>query len=349
LSPDGRTVSDERDDGRAPLPFRPTVFPGAAASVRPASRPPARRYGQFTALQWTGAAILGGGGLLFAAGMTVVAARWLLSLDALRDFVAAYPGAYELPDAAPVGIPAWIGWQHFFNAFLLLLIIRTGMQVRRETRPRAFWAPRRDRKGRISLALWVHQGLDALWLANGVVYVVLLFATGQWMRIVPTSPEVFPNALSAILQYAALDWPTENGWVNYNSVQQLAYFAVVFVAAPLATVTGIRLSKLWPKKAVRLGRVIPLEWSRRIHFPVMLFFVAFIVVHVALVLATGALRNLNHMYAAQGSVDPDAYADNWTGFWIFVASLVVMTAGWVAARPRVLVPLARLFGTVTER
>ncbi|WP_218157734.1 hypothetical protein [Saccharopolyspora shandongensis] len=28
-------------------------------------------------------------------------------------------------------------------------------------------------------------------------------------------------------------WPTENGWVHYNALQQLAYFTTVFVAAAL--------------------------------------------------------------------------------------------------------------------
>ena len=65
--------------------------------------------------------------------------------------------------------------------------------------------------------------------------------------------------------------------------------------------------------------------------------------------ATGALRNLNHMYAAQGSVDGVAYADNWTGFWMFVLSLVVIAVAWVAARPMTIAPIARLFGTVSGR
>jgi magnesium-transporting ATPase (P-type) len=106
---------------------------------------------------------------------------------------------------------------------------------------------------------------------------------------------------------------------------------------------------VWPKNAKTLNRVYPVEWARAVHFPVMLFFVAFIFVHVVLVFATGTLRNLNHMYAAQGSADPNAYADNWTGFWIFAASLVVIAAAWVAARPLVLAPIARLFGSVSGR
>jgi hypothetical protein len=47
------------------------------------------------------------------------------------------------------------------------------------------------------------------------------------------------------------------------------------------------------------------------------------------------------MYAGQDAV-------SWDGFWIFAASLVVIAAGWIAARPVVLVPIARLFGKVSR-
>lgn len=339
-----------RADYATPLPFPRTVWPGAAARTRPEPRPEPERIGPFTRLQWAGAVIVGGAGLLYAGLMAVFAVQWLLSTPWGVDFLDAYPGEYHLPEGAPVGFPAWLGWQHFFNVFLMVLIIRSGLQVRTEKRPSVFWSPRGgDGKRKISLNLWFHQSLDILWLVNGAIFVVLLFVTGQWMRIVPTSWEVFPNAVSAALQYVSLDWPTENGWVNYNSLQQLAYFATVFIAAPLAAITGVRMSGVWPKNATRLSRAYPVEWARAVHFPVMLYFVAFIFVHVVLVFATGALRNLNHMYAAQGSVDPDAYAMNWTGFWIFAVSMLVIVAAWIAARPLILAPIARLFGRVSGR
>nr|WP_205835036.1 cytochrome b/b6 domain-containing protein [Microbacterium sp. CFH 90308] len=331
-----------------PLPFTRTVWPGRAArEAAPAAEP--KRIGPFTKLQWAGAVVVGGAGLLYAAGMAVALVRWLLSTQWGVDFLAAYPGEYHLPETAPVGFPAWLGWQHFFNVFLIVLIIRSGLRVRTEKRPTVFWSPRTNNRRKISLTLWFHQSLDILWVVNGVIFVVLLFVTGQWMRIVPTSWEVFPNAVSATLQYVSLDWPTENGWVNYNSLQQLAYFATVFLAAPLAIITGVRMSGIWPKNAKALNKAYPVEWARAVHFPVMLYFVLFIFVHVVLVFATGALRNLNHMYAAQGSADPDAYAMNWTGFWIFAVSILVIAAAWVAARPLVLAPTARLFGKVSGR
>lgn len=341
---------------RPPLTVRRTVWPGAAArraasgsvaSPRSTVASPALR--DYSPVQLLGSAAVLGVFALALVGIAVLLARFVLAIGPGREFLAAFPGEYALPASAPVGLPAWLNWSHFLNSFFLLLIIRTGWQVRREKRPSAFWSPRTNKKRRISLALWFHQALDILWIANGVIFVVLLFVTGQWMRIVPTSWEVFPNALSAALQYASLDWPTENGWVNYNSLQQLSYFAITFVAAPLAIVSGVRLSGVWPKDAEKLNRLYPVEWARKVHFPTMLFFVAFIVVHVALVLATGALRNLNHMYAARGSVDPEAFTSDPTGLLIFAASLVVMAAAWIAARPAVLVPIARLFGEVKQR
>ncbi len=336
-------------DVSTPLPFQRTVFPGKNAFTRAVPAPEPKRIGPFTKAQWAGAVIVGGIGLLGAAAMAVLFVRWLLSLSGMQDFLQTYPGEYHLPEGAPVGFPGWLGWQHFFNVFLMVLIIRSGLSVRNDKRPTAFWTARGNKKSKISLTLWFHQSLDILWLVNGIVFVVLLFVTGQWMRVIPTSWEVFPNALSAALQYVSLDWPTENGWVNYNSLQQLAYGTTIFIAAPLAAITGVRMSGIWPKNATKLNKAYPVEWARALHFPVMLYFVVFIAIHVFLVFATGALRNLNHMYAAQGSTDPNAYADNWTGFWFLVASLVVIAAAWVAARPLVLAPIAKLFGNVSAR
>lgn len=338
----------------ATTPTRPAEPPAAASPAAAAERAAAApapgapssqsepgRYGPRTVTQWVGAAVVGVLAIIGAATIVVQLTRWFLGLDFMQDFMAAYPGETHLPEGAPVGFPAWLGWQHFFNVFLIVLIIRSGLQVRTERRPPAYWTPRWSKggQGRISLTLWFHQSLDVLWLLNGLVFVVLLFATGQWMRVVPTSWEVIPNAVSAGLQYLSLDWPLEDGWVNYNSLQVLAYFTTIFIAAPLAAITGVRMSGLWPKNATTLNRIYPVEWARAVHFPVMLYFVAFIVVHVTLVFLTGALRNLNHMYAAQDS-------DGWLGFWIFAGSLVVIAAAWIAARPTVLAPIAGLFGRV---
>lgn len=278
----------------------------------------------------------------------VLAARWMTGVPEVQSFMVQYPGKSQLPEGAPVGFPAWLAWQHFLNSFFILLIIRTGWRVRTVARPTAHWTRNnagvlRTKKAptKISLDLWLHLSLDALWVLNGIVFYILMFATGQWMRVVPTSWDVFPNAVSAAIQYASLAWPTENGWVNYNSLQLIAYFTTVFIAAPLAVVTGLRMSAAWPSGVARMNRLYPIGLARTIHLPVMIYFVVFIVTHVTLVLATGALRNLNHMYGVRDD-------GSWVGFWIFAGSLVVMITAWVMMRPLFLRPIASLTGKVSR-
>lgn len=268
--------------------------------------------------------LFGVAALVLVAWCGVFVVRGLLSTELFTAFITRFPGDAPRLASTPEGIPAFVSWTHFLNAFFLVLIVRTGIRVRTEKRAGGLWTSTRVKKRRMSLALWGHVAVDVLWLANGVVFVALLFISGHWARIVPTDWDVFPNALSVLLQYISLDWPTENSWVNYNALQQLSYVVIVFVAAPLAAITGYRLSAVYPTSPA-WQRILPTELAKRIHYPTMLFFVAFVIVHVGLVLATGALRNLSHMYAGTDQVS------GW-GFAIFAATVVLMVGGWRAAR-----------------
>ncbi|MBP1326700.1 thiosulfate reductase cytochrome b subunit [Leucobacter exalbidus] len=242
-----------------------------------------------------------------------------------------------------------MGWQHFFNMFFMVLIVRTGLQVRNEKKApayftpkaRSFFSPKGSTPKKVSISQWIHQALDVFWMLNGLIFVVLLFVTGQWMKIVPTSWDVFPNMVSAGLQYVSLNWPHENGWLHYNALQMIAYFVTVFIAAPLAVISGIRFSTWWPDQNSRLTKIYPVEWARAIHFPVMIYFVAFTAVHVFLVMFTGVLKNLNHMYTSRDVVD------GW-GLAIFVGSLIVIAAGWVLTKPLFMQPIAEKFGSLSK-
>ena len=224
--------------------------------------------------------------------------------------------------------------------------MRTGWQIRTTRRPPAYWTRKntgaiktRNPPIRISLSVWFHLTVDIIWILNGVLFYVLLFVTGQWVRIIPTRWDVFPNAISAGIQYASLNWPTDDGWANYNALQLLTYFVTVFIAAPLAIFTGVRMVPGLALRFQKIDKIYPVAIARKIHFPVMIYFVAFTVVHVTLVLATGALRNLNHMYAGRDD-------QSWIGFGIFAGSVVVMAAAWIAVRPTILASMASLTGNV---
>ncbi|MEO6533377.1 MAG: molybdopterin-dependent oxidoreductase [Pseudolysinimonas sp.] len=290
----------------------------------------------------------------------IAVAQGLRQLPDVRAFLRQFGGMSEIPSSAPVGFPAWLGWQHFLNMFFLIFIIRSGVTIlsdhprlylTRHSTPGKDWfrmqrpvptdplyTAKADsltlpdgvglpgRRHSIGLARWWHLGVDTLWLLNGVVFYVLLFSTGQWMRLIPLHWDAFPNAVSVAIQYLSLDWPPETGWENYNSLQLLAYFITVFIAAPLALITGLGMSPALSTRFRFISSVFSIQIARTLHFLVMCWFVAFIVVHVSLVIATGALNNLNHMYANRND-------ESWIGFVVFAISLAVIVAAWVAATP----------------
>jgi thiosulfate reductase cytochrome b subunit len=172
-------------------------------------------------------------------------------------------------------------------------------------------------------------------VANGLVYVVLLVVSEQWKRLVPASWDVIPNAISAGLQYLSLDWPQHDGWTHYNALQLLLYGFTVFIAAPVAVVAGLRLSPLWPKGLRRATGPLGDHFARTVHWLTAVYFIGFTVVHVALVLLTGALRNLNHMFAGRDD-------ESWLGAAVFGGALVVTIVAAALLRPPAQTRIAEL-------
>ena len=344
-APEAETEPQPETETAPAAPVAATVVDDAVAKTapepapKPAQQPtpqPARVEGkpEGVARQWLPWAI----GALLLLAAAVFGARWYVGTEAGADFIARYNGIQPLPDNAPVGLPGWLNWAHFFNMFLMALIIKTGIDVRREKRPAAYWQPKKGGR-KISVTLWLHQLLDVAWVVLGVVFFVLLFTTGQWMRIVPTSWDAIPHAVSAGLQYLSLDWPTENPWLYYNALQELSYFITVFIASPLAIASGFRMSSMWPAS----WKAVPMSWARAVHFPTMIYFVAFVVVHVFLVLTTGVRGNMNAMFAARED------ATSWIGVVMFLVAAGVTALGWFFARASVVAPVAGRTGKVSKR
>ncbi|MFE4423658.1 molybdopterin-dependent oxidoreductase [Streptomyces sp. NPDC056817] len=178
----------------------------------------------------------------------------------------------------------------------------------------------------IGLARWWHFSCDFLWILTGVTFYVLLFTTGQWARLVPVNWSVIPNAISTAIQYGSLDFPANKGWTQYNGMQILAYFVVVFIAGPLAFITGLLQA---PAIAARFG----LGWgrvnrqtARIVHFMALVTFVGFIFIHTVMVWITGLLKNLNHITTGTNTA-------SWTGWWLYVVWMAIVVAVWWAASP----------------
>lgn len=293
--------------------------------------------------------------------LLIALAQSLREFPSVQAFIAEYPGTARSASAVDSGFPWWLRLQHFLNMLFMMFIIRAGIQILAD-HPRLYW--NRDctpgtewfrfqhpvPEGRIwtakddsvtlptwlgipglrhtiGPARWWHFSTVMLWTLNGVAFYVLLFVTGQWLRLVPLTWDVFPNALSTAIQYASLDFPTEHAWVRYNGLQQLSYFITVFfVAAPISIATGLMQSPAIYNRLGVLGRVLHRQAARSIHFISFTWFVCFIMAHGILVFITGIRRNTNLMFA--GVESPD-----WTGFPVFVLAMVLVGLAWCIASP----------------
>ena len=307
--------------------------------------------------------------LIFA----IAVAQQLRAIPAVQEFILRYPGDTS---SSPVtsGFPLWLRLQHFFNAFFMLFIIRAGIQIladhprryfRRDSTPGTAWfrfqhdVPK-DRlwtskddsvtlpgwlgipgvRHSVGLARWWHFIFDLLWVINGLIFYVLLFTTDQWRRVVPTSWSVFPNALSTALQYLSLQFPVEHTWTLYNGLQQLTYFMTVFIAAPLAFVTGVMQGPAFSNKLDGFAKIMNRQLARTIHFVVLIWFLFFIFVHTTLVFITGLRQNLNYMFAGVNN-------DSWAGLLIFIPVMGILAAAWFLATP-LTIRYARLLQRVGE-
>lgn len=178
----------------------------------------------------------------------------------------------------------------------------------------------------VGLARWWHFSFDLLWVLNGIVFYVLLFSTGEWKRLVPNSFDVFPNALSTALQYLSLNLPENAGFSTYNALQLIAYFITVFIAAPVALITGLLQA---PFIAGRFGTgtgVLNRQVARSLHFGVLVWMLIFIAVHTAMIFVTGFVGNVNHMTLGTDT-------DSWVGVALYLAWMAVVIAFWLAASP----------------
>jgi len=292
--------------------------------------------------------------------LLIALAQNLRELSAVQDFIKRYPGIAQNAPSVDTGFPWWLQLQHFLNMLFMMLIMRAGIQILAD-HPRLYW--NRDctpgtewfrfqhpvPEGRIwtakddavtlpgwlgipglrhtiGLARWWHFSIDLLWVLNGLVFYIMLFSTDQWLRLVPVTWDVLPNALSTAIQYASLNFPTESSWTRYNGLQQLSYFVTIFIAAPVSIATGLLQSPAISNRLGLLGTILNRQVARSIHFISFMWFVFFILAHGVMVFITGLRENTNHMFAGVNS-------RGWTGFPLFILALLLVGLAWWAASP----------------
>lgn len=241
----------------------------------------------------------------------------------------------------PFGFPVWLRVGHFVNLFLMVMLIRSGLSILMD-HPRLYWNDHctpgsewirftphvvpKDRvwtakddsryispwfalpgfRHTIGIARHWHFLSAFFWLGNGLVFVGLLFATNQWKRLVPQNMDIFVEAWKVFVHYSTFNMPNEpDGFYQYNPLQQLSYFGVVFLIAPISFLTGLAMSPAidnWAGWYPKLfgGR----QSARSIHFLALCSYLGFLVPHVGMVILTGLCQNMNHIVLGSDDTGP---------------------------------------------
>ena len=229
----------------------------------------------------------------------------------------------------PDPFPLWVVVTHFLNMVFLLLMARSGLEVlsafpklywREDCRPghewlrlsrRSFsadsrrlwssqeeevsWSPVVALPGRKNLGLgrhWHFLGVP-FWVLTGVVYVALVFATGYWRYLVPTSWSIVPESIRAVGTYLHFRLPEPLPGQPFEAAQKLVYFLLIFVLSPFQIATGAAMSPAVLARFPWYGRLFGgKQGARSLHFLGLLAFAGFTVLHTVLVVVHGLPREL---------------------------------------------------------
>src|SRR5262249_34273185 len=140
------------------------------------------------------------------------------------------------------------------------------------------------------------------WLLAGIHYVLVLFTSEQWRRLVPTSWEIFPCAVRTMIEYLKFGAPEPHPPYTYieglpfNALQQLAYFGLIFFLVPFQILTGQAQSPSILARFPWYGRLFG-NWqaARSLHFIGLVLIGLFLVIHLIMVFWHNFAKEMDKM------------------------------------------------------
>jgi thiosulfate reductase cytochrome b subunit len=153
--------------------------------------------------------------------------------------------------------------------------------------------------------LW-HFAAAWLFVLNGFLFVFWAAWRGHLRTdLWPTRADL--KALPhTFLDHLRLRFPTGDAAHRYNGLQKLAYVIVIFGLGPLALLTGLTMSPTMDAAFPGLlwlfgGR----QTARTIHFLCAFSFIGFFLIHIAMVVLSGAWNNLRSMITGRYVIEDD--------------------------------------------
>lgn len=145
-----------------------------------------------------------------------------------------------------------------------------------------------------------------LFVLNGLVYLVYGLVSRHFRRdLAPGANELTLAHLGhEVINHARLRFPKGSEARHYNTLQKLTYLLVIFLLLPLMVATGLTMSPGFNAVAPWLLDVFGGRQSARtLHFLTAFSLVAFVVVHVAMVILSGVFNNLRSMITGYYAIE----------------------------------------------
>jgi thiosulfate reductase cytochrome b subunit len=145
-----------------------------------------------------------------------------------------------------------------------------------------------------------------LFALNGLAYLIYGFAARHFQRDLTPTRFDLRNIGRSILDHLRFKHPRGEAAKRYNVLQKLTYIAVIFVLLPLMIVSGLTMSPGVDAAAPWLLELFGGRQSARtIHFITANLLVLFVLMHIILVLLSGALNRLRAMVTGRYVIRPE--------------------------------------------
>lgn len=159
----------------------------------------------------------------------------------------------------------------------------------------------------LAAARTIHFFFAWVLILNALVWLGYSLFSGHIRRdLLPTGAELAPsNILHDIIQHARLKFPRGEDARRYHILQKLAYGGVVFVLIPLVILTGMGMSPganaYWPWILELTGGRAS---ARSLHWIAANLILAFLVIHLLMVMLAGPINEIRSMITGKFHVEP---------------------------------------------
>jgi thiosulfate reductase cytochrome b subunit len=152
--------------------------------------------------------------------------------------------------------------------------------------------------------LW-HFFFAWLFVINGAAFTAYAVWSGHFKKeLLPTEKDI-KHIPREIADHARLRFAKGEEAKHYNALQKIAYFLVIFGLGPLVVLTGLTMSPTMDAAVPLLPWIFGGRQSARtIHFLCAFSFLSFFIIHMIMVVLSGAWNNIRSMITGEYAIEP---------------------------------------------